>query len=60
MKLDGEVRPGWLSWQDVWSLPARLGASLLSSGWSPSEKPGGGGHRDVSQLSGKAQEHHHG
>lgn len=40
------------------SLPA-LGASLFPSGGSPSEKPGRGGYRDLSQLLGEAQQHHH-
>lgn len=49
------ILAGCLEWS-----PPTLVASLPSSDWSPSEKPGDGGCCDLSQLSGKVQQHYHG
>lgn len=56
LKPEGEVGPGL---QGLELGPACLEGSLLSSDQSPSEKPGGGGYCDLSQLSGEAKHHHH-
>lgn len=57
---------GGPGWQDL-GCPSRMlgacapwGPSLLSSGGSPTGKPGNRGYCDLSQLSGQAQQHHHG
>lgn len=63
LKPDWEVGPGYQGLgcpgrMFGFSQPA-LGAFLLSSGWSPSRKPGGRGYCNLSQLSGEAKQHHH-